>query len=117
MRLMGLFCPTGDCWPTAPIWSGRYEVYVQRFPEGGGKQQVSAPAGRHIHAQMSLLTEPASFFILGLYIFRAAVASLMPYPQNPAGSGNLRCRTKKPEVSITIRSPTHPHFYFPLPVP
>jgi hypothetical protein len=42
-----------------------------------------APAGRHIHAQMSLLTELASFFLPKLYTFRAAGASQFSNPQNP----------------------------------
>jgi hypothetical protein len=42
-----------------------------------------APTGRHIHAQMSLLTELASFFLPKLYTFRAADASQFSNPQNP----------------------------------
>jgi hypothetical protein len=61
-------------------------------PEGGMSIDVrsqkvgSAPAGRHIHAHMSLLTELASFLLLQLYTFRAAGASQMPNPQNPMRS-------------------------------
>jgi hypothetical protein len=40
-----------------------------------------APAGQHIQVQMSLLTELARFFLLGLYTFRAAGAFQLPNPQ------------------------------------
>jgi hypothetical protein len=47
------------------------------FIDVRSQKAFSAPAGRHIHAQMSLLVELASFFLPALYTFRAAGASQM----------------------------------------
>jgi hypothetical protein len=49
----------------------------------------SAPVGRHIHAQMSLLTELTRFFLPELYPFRAAGASQLPIPPNPMRSATF----------------------------
>ena len=40
-----VFSPDGRWLAYVTDESGRYEVYVQRFPEGGGKRQVSANGG------------------------------------------------------------------------
>jgi hypothetical protein len=58
--------------------------------DGRSRKDVSAPAGRHIHAHMPLLVELASFFLPELYILRAAGASQMRNPQNPMRSEKFR---------------------------
>jgi hypothetical protein len=62
------------------------------FIDVRSQKAFSAPAGRHVYAQMSLLTELASFFLLGLYAFRAAGAIKMLYPQNPMRSADFRLK-------------------------
>jgi hypothetical protein len=67
---------------------------------------VSAPAGRHMPAQMSLLTELTSFSWPELYTFRAAGASQMPNPQNPVRSANLKSQISNLKLNIHgLRSP------------
>jgi hypothetical protein len=56
------------------------------FIDVRSQKAFSAPAGRHMSAQMSLLTELASFSLPELYTSRAAGASQMPNPQTPVRS-------------------------------
>jgi hypothetical protein len=70
------------------------------FVDVRSQKVFSASAGRHIHAQMPLLTELASFFLLELYTFRAAGASHIPNLQNPVRSGKL----KTPLVIFVVNS-------------
>ncbi|MGH9256478.1 MAG: protein kinase domain-containing protein, partial [Vicinamibacterales bacterium] len=46
-EIEGQFSPDGRWIAYASNESGRYEVYVQTFPESGGKWQVSAAGGAH----------------------------------------------------------------------
>jgi hypothetical protein len=59
------------------------------FIDVRSQKAFSAPAGRQLHARMSLLVELARLFLPELYTFRAAGASQMLYPQNPMRPGKL----------------------------
>ena len=45
IEITGTLSPDGQWLAYASDVSGRYEVYVQRFPEGAGKRQVSTGSG------------------------------------------------------------------------
>src|SRR5262245_45667118 len=46
-EIAGTLSPDGRWLAYASDVSGEYEVYVQSFPEGGGKRQVSTGGGNH----------------------------------------------------------------------
>jgi Tol biopolymer transport system component len=90
--------PSGRWLAYASDESGRYEIYVQRFPDGGGKRQVSAAGalaplwsadGRELffHALngtlMSVPVSDSESFSIGapvpLFEFRAAGTLMTPY--------------------------------------